>query len=615
MNHDDRPDRTHPVERLLAALGEGGPTFNDAELDDGFAAVMAAIDDLDPSGEESLDALAVSAELGHDALALGVEHLERDDLERASHWLRIAADYRVPGAEGQLHRVRQLREGVSPDLSRAIPDSEERFCASPASLAQLHEAIAKLHVAHSLAETLQTVADGLVSGLGYGIGLINLVRPDGNLVIAALAGSEAAEAFMIGRVGLRELWDRRLSMGQEWGSLRFISHELAWTLDGDGVPSWTGGGPMPQSPEQWHPEDRLFAPMYRTDGELLGVLSVDAPRDGQMPDVWAREALEMFAFHAAVAITNARMRADTQRALVRLEYERQTLREGGNRLQPVLEGAPRALAMAELGDGQRGKLSRVNDTLCDLLGRPAIALSDFSFEDLVHPEDLDLLLRMPAEGGQAEVRLSHRDGSYIRVLLSTSVVTHGPDGSCYRLTYVDDLSRQAQSCARGSGRDELTGLPDGTELRYLLAVECQGQGEDYGGSRTAVLVCGLNDFASVSSRLGREMADVVLTEVARRLQHAVRDGDIVARLGDEEFAVLAYDVTREGSQKLIARLHTALTPPIRLGKGAVRVGASFGVGWVAQNASPGQVLHSADQEMYFAQTLWKTTCLARVQAG
>ncbi|MFE0630872.1 diguanylate cyclase domain-containing protein [Streptomyces sp. NPDC058864] len=611
MNHDDRPDRSHPVERLLAALGEDGPGFTDAELDDGFASVMSALDDLSPPDQEALDVLAVGAELGHDALALGIEHLERDDLQRAAHWLRIAADYHVPGVERLLHRLRQLSEGVRPDPVRMIPDPEERFGASPGSLARLHEAIAKLHAAQSLAETLQTVADGLISGLDYGLGGVNLVRPDGNLVIAAIGGSEAAEALMIGRAGPREQWDRRLSMGQEWGSLRFISHEIGWTLDGDGVPSWTGGGPAPQSPEHWHPEDRLIAPMYGTDGELLGVLSVDSPRDGLLPDVWDREALEMFTFHAAVAISNARLRADTQRTLVRLEYERQALTAGGYNLQPTIEDAPRGVAVAEIGEGRRGKLSRVNDTLCDLLGRPAISLSDFSFEDLVHPEDLDLLLRMPSDAGQAEVRLSHRDGSYIPVLLSTSVVTHGTEASCYRLTYVDDLSPQAQSATV----DELTGLANGTELRRRLTEACQMPHDDHAEARTAVLVCGLNDFAAVTSRLGREPANIVLREVAGRLQRAVRSGDIVARLGDEEFAVLASDCTRKGSQELIARLNASLAPPIRLGKGAVRVGASFGVGWVTQGASPDRILHSADQEMYFQQTLWKTTCLARVHAG
>lgn len=63
-----------------------------------------------------------------------------------------------------------------------------------ATLRQLHKVVADLNTARSLADTLQTVADGIVAGLGYELACVNLVRPDGDLVVAAFAGSAAAEA-------------------------------------------------------------------------------------------------------------------------------------------------------------------------------------------------------------------------------------------------------------------------------------------------------------------------------------------------------------------------------------------------------------------------------------
>lgn len=56
-----------------------------------------------------------------------------------------------------------------------------------ATLRQLHRVVAELNTARSLADTLQTVVDGIVGGLGYELACVNLVRPDGDLVVAAFA--------------------------------------------------------------------------------------------------------------------------------------------------------------------------------------------------------------------------------------------------------------------------------------------------------------------------------------------------------------------------------------------------------------------------------------------
>ncbi len=113
------------------------------------------------------------------------------------------------------------------------------------TLRQLHKVMADMNTARSLADTLQTVADGVVNGLGYELACVNLVRPDGDLVVAALAGNSAAEALITGRVGSRDAWDRRLNMGEAWGDLRFIPHTEGWVLDEDDVPQWYTDGPAP----------------------------------------------------------------------------------------------------------------------------------------------------------------------------------------------------------------------------------------------------------------------------------------------------------------------------------------------------------------------------------
>ncbi|MER8067497.1 diguanylate cyclase CdgB [Streptomyces sp. NPDC094034] len=343
-----------------------------------------------------------------------------------------------------------------------------------ATLRQLHEAVAELNTARSLADTLQTVADGVVTGLGYELACVNVVQADGDLVVAAFAGSAAAEALITGRVGSRASWERRLLMGESWGELRFIPHTEGWVLLEDDVPQWYTEGPDPRFEDEWHPQDRLYAPMYGSGGgsELLGVISVDRPRGGRRPGPWGQEALQMYASQAAIAISNARLRANMQRALVRLEREQQALRASEESFRQAFEYAPSGMAIAEMGGDQHGRLLRTNDALCRLLGRPASAMRRHSFSDLVHPEDIGTLLRTSAEGGRAELRLLRRDGTYVWVSLRNSVVADTADGPRFLLTHVEDIeerkSRELQLAHRAS-HDSLTGLPNSAELRSRLS--------------------------------------------------------------------------------------------------------------------------------------------------
>ncbi|MFG2715547.1 diguanylate cyclase CdgB [Streptomyces goshikiensis] len=341
-----------------------------------------------------------------------------------------------------------------------------------ATLRQLHRVVAELNTARSLADTLQTVVDGIVVGLGYELACVNLVRPDGDLVVAAFAGDPAAEALITGRVGSRASWDRRLTMGENWDGLRFIPHSEGWVLLEDDVPQWHTDGPDPRFEDEWHPEDRLYAPMYATGGELLGVISVDRPRNGRRPGAWGREALQMYAFQAAIAISNARLRANMQRALVRLEREQQALRASEESFRQAFEYAPSGMAIAEMGGDQHGRLLRTNDALCRLLGRPASVLRRYSFSDLVHPEDIGTLLRTSAEGGRAELRLGRRDGTYVWVSLRNSVVADAADGPRFLLTHVEDIEerkRHELQLAHRASHDSLTGLPNSAELRSRLS--------------------------------------------------------------------------------------------------------------------------------------------------
>ncbi len=521
-------------------------------------------------------------------------------------------------------------------------DTESEPYVRLATLRALHQVMADLNTARSLADTLQAVVDGIVGGLGYELAAVNLVRPEGDLIVAAVAGDPEAESLMAGRVGSRATWERWLSMAHRWGSLRFIPFEQGWMLENDDVPQWRPGGPPPQYEDEWHPDDRLFAPMYAAPSggrELVGVISVDRPRNGRRPGAWAREALSMYSFQAGIAISNARLRANMQRALVRLEREQQALRASEESFRQAFEYAPSGMAVAEMGSGD-AKLVRVNEALCRLLGRPSSVLGRYSFADLVHPDDGERLRRASAPGGRAELRLARRDGSYLWVSLRNAVVADTSAGPKFLLTHVEDIEerkRHELALAHRASHDQLTGLANGAELRSRLGARLCGApfdsrepyapdgrlgdssefGYDFpapvavydphvhavdpvtgGGKGLAVLFCDLDGFKSINDRFGHHTGDAVLVEVARRLTGMVRDGDTVARLGGDEFVVLADGLDPEGARDLAVRLRNGIIPPIRVNGRAVRVGASFGIGWAGCGMTVEEILHSADQRMY-----------------
>jgi diguanylate cyclase (GGDEF)-like protein/PAS domain S-box-containing protein len=475
-----------------------------------------------------------------------------------------------------------------------------------AALRVLHRVVAGLNATRGLGPTLQAVADGVVSCLGFRAAAVNVVRADGDLEVAAVAGGAEVREALAGKVGPREAWDSALDAAEAWGSLRFVSHRAG---DLAGLPRWSPRAPDPAGPQEWHPRDALFAPLCTPEGEFVGVLSLDMPEDGRRPGAWQRELLEMFAQQAAIAVDNARLRAETLRAVARLESEHRALRASEESFRQAFENAPSGMAMTGLQGAEAGRLVRVNDALCRLLGYSEVALHGMGLPALVHTEDRRALDGRLLSPGRHEVRLTRREGPAVWVSLHTSVIPDPSGEPLFLLTHVEDIEerkRHEQHLAHRASHDALTGLPNREELRSRLE-RLLGS-----GASLAVLFCDLDGFKAINDRHGHHVGDVVLAEVARRLRQAVRDEDTVARVGGDEFVVVAAGLSRTEGEALPDRLRTAFTPPIACDGKQLRVSASFGVSWTDAEASAEALLRAADREMYQEK---RAALAAHLQAG
>lgn len=250
----------------------------------------------------------------------------------------------------------------------------------------------------------------------------------------------------------------------------------------------------------------------------------------------------------------------------------------------------------------RGRIVEANDAWERLLGYPPSAVVGLDSWSLVLDEDkvtraaVEKELR---ETGQAEPswRMRHADGSERVVLWRLRFDRRV--GRCFAIGReaaaerrgVDELYRRAYT-------DPLTGLAN----RVRLVAELDRASVE--GVAPAVLFCDLDGFKAVNDSLGHRAGDELLAELGRRLNVlAQRGGDVVARIGGDEFVVLLPTATLE---EAIARAEIILDDvrrPFAIDGRDVRVGISIGV--AAASASDPfeakELLRHADMAAYEAK--------------
>lgn len=155
--------------------------------------------------------------------------------------------------------------------------------------------------------------------------------------------------------------------------------------------------------------------------------------------------------------------------------------------------------------------------------------------------------------------------------------------------------------------DALTNLPNRATLLERLGALLDGRGSKEPGpargSSFALLMVDLDGFKAVNDTGGHEAGDRVLTVTAQRFLDAVRGTDTVARIGGDEFVVLAPGVeSLEGAERIAAALVDALKDPILIGERSFGLGCSVGIALSPADAQTTEaLLLCADAAMYAAK--------------
>jgi diguanylate cyclase (GGDEF)-like protein/PAS domain S-box-containing protein len=293
----------------------------------------------------------------------------------------------------------------------------------------------------------------------------------------------------------------------------------------------------------------------------------------------------------------------------RVEME-SAVRQAEQRFRVAFDASPIGVGMMSTGAEDQGRIVSANLALAELLGTTVERLEGCPLLSLTHPEDHGALHAVIGRLGdhgtgraESEVRLRHRDGRYLWTVLSAAPL---PEGDRLAVFNVMDVSQRKQfenQLQYLADHDALTGLFNrrrfteelGRTLRHTERYRDPG----------AVLFLDLDGFKFVNDSLGHAVGDELIARVGSVFASAVRETDIVARVGGDEFAIIlmhadevAAIAVAEQLLDTVRRHGIAVTPGHR-----AQISTSIGIALFTaeDDVTADELLVEADIAMYEAK--------------
>ncbi len=258
-----------------------------------------------------------------------------------------------------------------------------------------------------------------------------------------------------------------------------------------------------------------------------------------------------------------------------------------------------------------GQLLEVNSAMAALFDYSSPEVMRSAVRNAVQlyvlPEDRKLLLGVLEKEGRIsrfQARFTRRNGTTFWGEISARCARNADGTMQYFEGVVADISDRKlaeRELLRRASRDDLTGLHNRVYFREWLAKRLKSAARHR--NQLGVLYVDLNEFKQINDTWGHLVGDRVLREMALRIQAQVRETDMVARIGGDEFCVVLEGVhSIEDMRRVAGAISRELTTPVIGGDGEFCLGGSIGIAVFPEDGvDVDTLLQKADKAMYAAK--------------
>ncbi|KEA62722.1 diguanylate cyclase [Marinobacterium lacunae] len=247
------------------------------------------------------------------------------------------------------------------------------------------------------------------------------------------------------------------------------------------------------------------------------------------------------------------------------------------------------IASGVLVVGAQGKIIRTNESMEMLTGYGESELAGLPVDHILRHRDQGMVVE-------------HRDGQLYHCSVDVSLAQlAGKLVEVYTVNDVTEQKRTENELSILAYHDQLTGLPNRLLFDDRLKLELNHCRRHQLG--LAVVFIDLDGFKPVNDNYGHDVGDLLLKEVADRLDRSLRSADTVSRRGGDEFTLILTDLPeRQVLDALVSDLVGVLTRPYLIEPHQVEIGASVGVSIFPDDGDNAQeLIRHADEAMYWAK--------------
>jgi|GEM_PF-2651059 len=279
------------------------------------------------------------------------------------------------------------------------------------------------------------------------------------------------------------------------------------------------------------------------------------------------------------------------------------LQQSEMRFRSLIENAPFPVIITRPQDRSIQYLNHEATLLLDSLGK---LKEELFLPDIVSDQEIYERIRneLFAEGqtSHIEVPLDSLNGDRTWVSVKGVLIDYMGEPAAYLILYdVTERRTLEEKLRKQATSDPLTGVANRTELLHQLEFSIASTNRSDDGF--VLLMLDLDNFKVVNDTLGHSSGDKLLSIAAQRLRDVVRTTDTVARIGGDEFAIIARHLDKtHGVTVLAQKIIDALSAPFEFDGKIVTVGCSIGVTqYPMDKGDPELLMQHADLALYRAK--------------